>query len=162
MKLIASSRFMVPSIPHISLRWVIISRTSLSENSKILVIMLASESWITPCSWPSETMDLISSSVTSVSSSKSLMPNRYMIPCTVSSISLVKGLRPAISTLIKGLRILAHPLGCLLASFLGRSTPIDKNTYKRRNAVTSCPKIWARVSSNTENALPTIIPKRST
>ena len=44
--------------------WVMMSPASLSSNSKMLVIISASLASSTPCSWPSLTIDMISSSVT--------------------------------------------------------------------------------------------------
>ncbi len=56
---------MLPSTAATFLRWVIISLASLSSNSKILWIISASLACSTPCSCPSLTMEIISSSVTS-------------------------------------------------------------------------------------------------
>ena len=64
-KSIASINDVFPSSPTIFFRCVMMSFTSLSSNSKILCIISASDARIVPCSWPSLTIDRISSSVTS-------------------------------------------------------------------------------------------------
>ncbi len=54
-----------PSMAATCFRCVMISFASLSSNAKILCIISASLACSTPCSWPSFTMEMISSSVTS-------------------------------------------------------------------------------------------------
>ena len=59
----------------ISVRWVIMSATSISSNSKMLLIISFCTSSITPFSCPTSTIIRISSSVTSSSSAFGSIPN---------------------------------------------------------------------------------------
>ena len=74
MKWMASFRGRLPSSSTTFFRWVITSSACLSPSSKMLVIISASLASSTPCSWPSLTMDMMSSSVTLPSLVKRSMP----------------------------------------------------------------------------------------
>ena len=75
------------------LRFVIISLASLSPYSKILAIISASSASKTPSSWPSFTIEMISSSVTSALTAGFLMPNIHKIPFASKLVKSVIGFK---------------------------------------------------------------------
>ena len=84
-------------------RWVMISQASLSPSWKILVIISVSPASRTPCSWPSFTMDIISSSVTFSSSAVISTPKALSTSHAIALISLVSGSRRAATNSTMGI-----------------------------------------------------------
>ena len=102
MKFTASFKVMEPSRATRFFRCVMMSPASLSSSSKILVIISASLASKTPCSWPSLTMDMMSSSVTFSLSDIISIPISFKNRNATALMSQVNGIRGTMKKVTTG------------------------------------------------------------
>ena len=135
MKSTASLRLMLPSRAVMLVRCVMISAASLSPSSKILVIISVSSASRTPCSWPSLTIDMISSSVTLPSSSARSTPKGLSTREEINVIRRVRGRNTPAKKSTTGSIWYPHFSGSLAARRFGMMMP-KLMTSTRTNTVT--------------------------
>ena len=119
----ASFNGVSPSMATIVFLCVIISFASLSPNSKILVIISASLAKSTPCSCPSFTIEIISSSVTSPASSFSFIPKILRNIPAVTETSPVIGAKTHVRKEAVSINVYAHFSGYFAATLFGIKIP---------------------------------------
>ena len=114
----------------ISVRWVIMSATSMSSNSKMLLIISFWTSSITPFSWPTSTIMRISSSVTASSSALGSSPNKRTTAFVETERIFTNGKVTRLTNKRTGTTVNETFSGFCMAIFLGASSPSTNEKYE--------------------------------